>query len=99
MKNTSLKIEEKGGHLLKSYFFKVEVEEDKDGRFGAEIPSLPGCNAWGYTKEKALKALRVAAELYIEDLVEAGEEIPAKDIQVSKRGAEVIEAPVVRITV
>lgn len=98
MKNASLKIEEKKGHLMKTYFFRVEIVQDEDGRWGAEIPSLPGCNAWGFTKEGALNALKEAAELYVEDMIEAGDEMPTKDVESSNKGVEVMEAPVVRIT-
>lgn len=34
----------------------------------------------GYTREEALKAVQDAAELYVEDMREAGEEVPAEDI-------------------
>ena len=37
---------------MKSYV--VELEQDDDGRWGAEIPSLPGCAVWGYTRDEAL---------------------------------------------
>ena len=46
----------------------------------------------GYDQAEALKALRDAAEAYIEDLVEAGEVIPSKD-------ANVFGSPAVAITV
>ena len=39
-----------------------------------------------------VKALKDAAEAYIEDILESGEEIPRK-------GVEIIEAPVVAVTV
>ena len=44
------------------------------------------------TQEEALSALKNAAEAYIEDMMEAGEELP-------KNGVEVVEAPVVTVTV
>ncbi|MDW8141678.1 MAG: type II toxin-antitoxin system HicB family antitoxin [Candidatus Bipolaricaulota bacterium] len=46
--------------------FKVELEQDDDGRWSATIPALAGCGAWGYTKEEALQALREAAQAYLE---------------------------------
>ena len=76
---------------MKSYIFRAELERDEDGRWGAEIPALPGCATWGYTKEEALEALRDAAQAYLEDMIEAGDEIPTKEV-------EVIEAPVVTVT-
>jgi predicted RNase H-like HicB family nuclease len=46
---------------------KIETEKECDGRWIAEIPSLPGVMAYGETKAKArarvkLLALRVIAE-------------------------------------
>ena len=76
---------------MKTYIFKAELEQDEDGRWGAEIPALPGCATWGYTEEEALEALRDAAQAYLEDMIEAGEEIPTKEV-------EVIEARVVTVT-
>jgi predicted RNase H-like HicB family nuclease len=65
---------------MKSHIFKVAIEEDafEDGRkaYHASCPSLPGCHTWGHTPEEALANLREAVELYIEDLVAAGEPIP-----------------------
>lgn len=51
---------------MKTYVFKVELEQDDDGRWSATIPALAGCGAWGYTKEEALEALREAAQAYLE---------------------------------
>ncbi|MCH7801211.1 MAG: hypothetical protein IIC24_06665, partial [Chloroflexi bacterium] len=45
-----------------------------------------------HNQEEALKALRDAAEAYIEDLIESGEPIPSKD-------ADVLESPAMAITV
>lgn len=44
---------------MKTYIFRVELEED--GRFRAMIPDLPGCTSWGYTAEEALKSIHEAA--------------------------------------
>ena len=52
---------------------------------------MPGCAAWGYTKEEALQAIQDAAEAYIEDMIEAGETLPSQDVVI-------VEAPVVTVT-
>ena len=77
---------------MKTYVYKAELEQDEDGRWSAWVNALPGCAAWGYDQEEALKALRDAAEAYIEDLIESGEAIPIKE-------ANVLESPAVAITV
>ena len=56
---------------MKSYVFRVEMEEEDDGRWSAWIEALPGCAAWGHSKQEALQALKDAAEAYLEDMLEA----------------------------
>jgi len=53
-----------------TYFFKGEVAQEEDGRWSAWIEALPGCAAWGYTREEALQAINDAATLCIEDMLE-----------------------------
>jgi predicted RNase H-like HicB family nuclease len=61
---------------MKTYVFKVEVEQEEDGRWSARIPVLPGCATWGYTKEEALESLKEAAKAYLEVLAEQGKVAP-----------------------
>ncbi len=65
---------------MKSYIFKVAIEPDKfeDGRdaWHGFCPALKGCHTWGHTYEEALANLREAIDLYVQDLIEAGEQIP-----------------------
>lgn len=62
---------------MKSYIFKALVVEDEfeDGRlaFHASCPALKGCHTWGHTQDEALANLRDAIELYVEDMLDAGE--------------------------
>lgn len=53
--------------------YKAQFEQDEDGRWSVWIDALPGCAAWGYTRDEALVAIKDAAAAYIEDMVEAGE--------------------------
>ena len=46
---------------------RIETEQEEDGKWIAEIPSLPGCMAYGDTRPEALTkteamALRILAE-------------------------------------
>ena len=65
---------------MKSYLFKVAVEPGKfeDGRdaWHVSCPALKGCHTWGHTRDEALANLREAIDLYIQDLLEAGEPVP-----------------------
>ncbi len=47
--------------------FSIEVEQEKDGRWIAEIPEIPGTMGYGRTREEAISrvealALRVLAD-------------------------------------
>ena len=64
---------------MKSYLFSIVIEEDafEDGRqaYHAYCPGLKGCHTWGYTYDEALVNIQEAVQLYIEDVIEAGEPI------------------------
>ena len=53
--------------------YQAKVEQDQDGRWSAWVDDLPGCAAWGFTRDEALAALRDAAKAYVEDMLETGE--------------------------
>ncbi len=46
---------------------QVVLEKQKSGGFTVYIPGLPGCISQGETEKEALKNIREAAELYLED--------------------------------
>ncbi len=48
--------------------FRVIIQQDEDGVFIAECPSLPGCISQGKTREEALKNIRDAIIGYLESL-------------------------------
>lgn len=77
---------------MKTYLFQVELEPEDDGRWSAWIETLPGCAAWGYSKEEALEAIKETAQSYLEVMVEKGQRIPATET------VETIDAPVVAVT-
>ena len=79
---------------MKTYIFKVEFEQDEDGRWSADIPTLPGCATWGYTKEEALEALKEAAQAYLEVLFEDGRPLPKE----AEESTQVIDDLAVAIT-
>jgi predicted RNase H-like HicB family nuclease len=56
--------------------FRVLIEQDEDGIFVAEVPTLPGCIAQGSNRKDALANAQEAIELYIESLEAHGEPIP-----------------------
>ncbi|MGH9431717.1 MAG: type II toxin-antitoxin system HicB family antitoxin [Terriglobia bacterium] len=60
----------------------IELERESDGRWIAEIPSLPGVMAYGKTKGDAIKAVEVLALRVIADRIE-GKKKPGKSLDVS----------------
>ena len=60
---------------MKTYIFEVELHREDDSRWSAWIEALPGCAAWGYNREEALAAIKDATEAYVEDMLDAGEEL------------------------
>jgi predicted RNase H-like HicB family nuclease len=56
--------------------YRVLIEQDEDGVFVAEVPSLPGCISQGETREQAVKNIREAIALYLESLAAHDEPVP-----------------------
>ena len=79
---------------MKTFVLKVVLSEEEDGRWSASIPALPGCSSWGFSKQEALDNIKDAAEIYIEDMIDAGESIPAPS-----DGIEVIDEPAVAVSI
>ena len=56
-------------------------QEEKEGGFSVWVPSLPGCCSQGETFEEALKNIKEAIELYLEEkpeIIEFGDEAKEK---------------------
>ena len=56
--------------------FRVLIEQDEDGVFVAEVPSLPGCVSQGTTRREAVQNVEEAIAAYLENLNERGEPVP-----------------------
>ena len=56
--------------------FRIIVEQDEDGMFVAECPTLPGCISQGKTREDAVKNVKDAMKGYLESLKKRDEPIP-----------------------
>ena len=56
--------------------YRVLIEQDEDGVFIAEVPSLPGCISQGQTRMEALENVKEAISLYLESLQAHGEPVP-----------------------
>ena len=68
--------------------YRVFIEQDEDGMFVAECPSLPGCISQGKTRPEALDNIQDAIKGYIESLKKHSEPVPPAI------GEEIIEVAV-----
>ena len=55
---------------------RVSIEQDDDGVFVAECPSLPGCVSQGRTRDEAIANIKDAIAGYLESLRKHNEPIP-----------------------
>jgi predicted RNase H-like HicB family nuclease len=65
-------------HLLggENLMLTVEVEQEPDGRFVAEVPELPGVMVYGRSREDAVAKVEALALRTIADRLEQGEPVP-----------------------
>jgi predicted RNase H-like HicB family nuclease len=56
--------------------YRILIEQDEDGIFVAECPSLPGCISQGKSRKEALENIRDAIKGYLESLKKHKEPIP-----------------------
>jgi predicted RNase H-like HicB family nuclease len=56
--------------------FLVEIEQEEDGRWIAEIPQLPGVMAYGSTRDEAVLRAEALAFRVLADRIEHGESFP-----------------------
>ena len=56
--------------------YRVLIEQDEDGVFVAEVPSLPGCLSQGETRTQAIENIKEAIALYLESLLAHEEPVP-----------------------
>ena len=74
----------------KSFLFQVQLAPKHDGNWLAWIGALPGCAAWGATKDDALAMLTHTARAYVRMLRDKGAQIPDS--------VETVNMPVVAVT-
>ena len=63
------------GYRLDYILYDPELSTEPD-QYMAEIPALPGCQAWGDTPEETIETLQSVAAAFIDLYEENGEELP-----------------------
>jgi predicted RNase H-like HicB family nuclease len=53
--------------------FTIEIEQEADGRWIAEIPTLPGVLAYGAAREEAIAGAKASALRVLAERLEQGE--------------------------
>jgi len=51
----------------------IEIEQEEDGRWIAEVPDLPGSLAYGQTREEAIAHVKALSLRVLADRLENGE--------------------------
>ncbi len=57
----------------------IELEEENDGRWIAEVPTIPGVVAYGQTREEAIARVEALSLRVLADRLEHGESVPEMD--------------------
>ena len=62
--------------IMEHIKFRIVIEQDENGMFVAECPTLPGCISQGKTNEEAIRNIKDAIQGYVESLKKHNEPIP-----------------------
>ena len=62
---------------------KIELEQEEDGRWVAEVPDLHGVLAYGRNRQEALASVQALALRVLADRLEHGEAVPEQLLNVS----------------
>lgn len=54
----------------------IEVEQEEDGRWLAEVPELPGVLAYGQTRQEVIDRVQVLSLRVLADRLDHGEPVP-----------------------
>lgn len=60
----------------KNMRYRILIEQDEDGMFVVECPTLPGCVSQGKTRNEALENIKDAIKGYLDSLMKHNEPIP-----------------------
>ena len=58
--------------------YEIRLQKEREGGYTVLVPSLPGCITYGNNIDEAIAMAKEAIELYINSMVEHGEEVPTE---------------------
>jgi antitoxin HicB len=61
---------------MNTHTYRILLQEEPEGGFTVNVPSLPGCITYGTDLSHALEMAREAIEGYVELLKEQGQPVP-----------------------
>ncbi len=56
--------------------YRIHLHKEQEGGYTAVVPTLAGCITYGETVDEAIAMAKDAIELFLEELLDRGEEIP-----------------------
>ncbi len=56
--------------------YAIELEQETDGRWIAEVPELPGVLTYGVTKDEAVRRAQASTLHVLAERLEHGEDLP-----------------------
>jgi predicted RNase H-like HicB family nuclease len=56
--------------------FTIQVEQEEDGRWLAEVPELPGVMSYGQTRQQAIDRVEALSLRILADRLQHGESLP-----------------------
>jgi predicted RNase H-like HicB family nuclease len=59
--------------------FTIEIDQEDDGRWIAEVPQLPGVLTYGNTRQEAINLAEALALRVVADRLDHGEAVPELD--------------------
>lgn len=84
--------------LYRLPFTLHEPSDETEGKYLAEMPSLPGCRAWGDSAAEALESLQSVTAAFVESYRDRSDSLPpeveavASDVEARSLPSEVLVA-------
>ncbi len=65
--------------MNQKHTYRILLNKEPEGGYTVNVPALPGCFTYGETIDESITMAKEAIGLYLESLVEHGEDIPSEE--------------------